>query len=217
MRVLILGSTGRIGGAALTAALDRGLDVVALVRSETTPPVDAGVHYVIGDVRDAAAIQTAMKGVDAVIAALGPRSNAAGEEAALEDGMRTLMKVMERQGTGRLVALSGAGVDVPGDHKPFLDRVMSKIVRLAVRHVVGAKQREFDLLAASRLAWTALRPPLVSDGPARGYRLDLRLQPGARVTRADVGQALVDQLDDGTYVRAAPFVLPVRREYPAQP
>jgi hypothetical protein len=41
------------------------------------------------------------------------------------------------------------------------------------------------VLAATSLAWTALRPPLVADGPARGYRLSETLRPGARVTRAD--------------------------------
>jgi hypothetical protein len=49
---------------------------------------------------------------------------------------------------------------------------------------------------------------LVTDGEPRGYRLDLRLRPGVHVTRADVGQALVDQLADTSFVRAAPFVLP---------
>lgn len=212
MRVLILGASGRIGRAALAATLERGLDVVALVRQDPGPPKDRRVQHIIGDVRDSAAIQSAVDGIDAVIAALGPRSNTPDEEAALERGMRALVEAMERRGVTRLVTLSGAGVDVPGDRKPFIDRIMSGIVRVAARHVVGAKQREFDVMAASLLAWTAVRPPLVNDGPARGYRLDLRLQPGARVTRADVGQALVDQLEDVTYIRAAPFVLPARPE-----
>jgi len=106
--------------------------------------------------------------------------------------------------------MSGAAVDVPGDHKPFIDRAASKVVRRLARHVVGAKQREFDVFSASTLEWTALRPPLVADGPEKGYRLDLELTPGARVTRADVARALVDQLEDRTYVHAAPFVLPAR-------
>jgi hypothetical protein len=76
------------------------------------------------------------------------------------------------------------------------------------RHVVGAKQREFQVIAATDLDWTALRPAIVTDGEARGYRLSLQLRPGARTTRADVGQAMVDQLTDSAFVRQAPFVLP---------
>lgn len=145
-----------------------------------------------------------------MVAALGPRSNTLADELALEDGMRTLVAAMSGEGVGRLVALSGAAVDVPGDHKPFIDRAASKVVRRLARHVVGAKQREFDVFAASTLERTALRPPLVTDGPEKGYRLDLELTPGARVTRTDVARALVDQLEDRTYVHAAPFVLPAR-------
>ena len=40
----------------------------------------------------------------------------------------------------------------------------------------------------STLAWTALRPALVTDGEPRGYRLSEHLRPGARVTRADVAR-----------------------------
>ncbi len=47
----------------------------------------------------------------------------------------------------------------------------------------------------------------MSDGPAQGYRLDLALKPGVRVRRDDIAAALVDQLTDDTFLRAAPFVL----------
>lgn len=118
---------------------------------------------------------------------------------------------MDAYGVRRLVALSGAAVDVPGDRKPLVDRLASSVVRRLARHVVAAKQREYLALASSSLDWTALRPPLVGDGGTKGYRLDLRLQPGARVTRADVAQALVDQLTDRQFLGAAPFVLPAHR------
>ncbi|MER3417885.1 MAG: hypothetical protein C4343_01955 [Chloroflexota bacterium] len=142
------------------------------------------------------------------MAALGPRSNTLEAERALEVGMRNLVAAMTDVGLSRLVALSGAAVDVPGDAKPAIDRVLSRFVRLVARHVVGAKQREFAVFAASDLAWTALRPPIVTDGEARGYQLSGRLRPFARVTRADVARALVDQLVDRSFIRAAPFVLP---------
>ncbi len=156
-------------------------------------------------------LRSALVGAGAVIAALGPRRNAPEEAAALEAGMRHLVAAMETSGVPRLVALSGAGIDVAGDRKPAVDRVVSRIVRTMARHVVGAKQREFAVFAATDLDWTAIRPAIVTDGDARGYRLDLALIPGARVTRADVAQALVDQVGDRAFVGAAPFVLPPSR------
>lgn len=206
--VLILGATGRIGRIAVTRALAAGFEVRAFAGKASHEP---GVESVVGDVRSAEDVARAVSGVDAVIAAVGPRANTPEAAIDIETGMRNLVVAAEAAGVRRVVTLSGAGVDVPGDRKPLLDRLASAIVRRAARHVVGGKQREYEVLASSRLDWTALRPPLVIDGPARGYRLDLALQPGVRVTRDDVGQALVDQLTDQAFVRAAPFVLPPAR------
>jgi putative NADH-flavin reductase len=208
MRVLIVGATGRIGSLAVERALAAGHEVVALIRDTARIQPRERLTSVVGDVRDSARVDEAVEGADAVIAAVGPRRNTADQEEALELGMRNIVAAMDAAGVPRLIALSGAGVDVPGDRKPAIDRVASRLVRRFARHVVGAKQREYGIVAASGLEWTALRPPLVTDGEPRGYRLDLRLRPGVRVTRADVGQALVDQLADTSFVRAAPFVLP---------
>ena len=210
MRVLILGSTGRIGTRVLNGALAHGHEVVVLVRDPGRVEPGNRLSVVVGDVRDELAVRAALRDVDAVVAALGPRSNTPAEEEGLALGMHNLVAAMAGGRVPRLVALSGAGVDVPGDRKPVFDRIMSGVVRRFARHIVGAKQREFEIFAASELDWTALRPPLVTDGSRRGYRLDLALQPGARVTRADVAQALVDQLVDRAFIRAAPFVLPAR-------
>lgn len=208
MRVTILGATGRIGSLVLADVLAAGHDVTILTRGASRVPGGEPVTVVTGDIADAAAVRRAVDGSRAVVAALGPRANTPEAELALELGMRNLVTAMADAGVARLVALSGAAVEVPGDTKPVIDRVVSRFVRVAARHVVGAKQREYAVFAASDLAWTALRPPLVTDGDPRGYHLSERLRPGARVTRADVAAAMVDQLADEGFIRAAPFVLP---------
>ncbi len=208
MQVTILGATGRIGSLVLADAIAAGHTATILTRGSGVAPARDGVTVITGDIADAAAIRRAVEGSQAVVAALGPRRNVIDDELALEQGMRNLAVAMTDAGVSRLVALSGAGIDVPGDAKPVIDRVVSRFVHLAARHVVGAKQREFAVFAASDLEWTALRPAIVTDGDPRGYHLSKQLRPGARVTRADVASAIVDQLVDRTFVRAAPFVLP---------
>ena len=217
MQVTILGATGRIGSLVVTEALARGHNLVLLSRHPPTVPSVEHTSTIIGDVMDPDALWRAVAGSAAVIAALGPRTNTLEDELALELGMRNLVAAMLAVGVSRLIALSGAAVDASGDTKPVIDRVASRIVRLVARHVVGAKQREFDVFAASALAWTALRPPLVIDGAQRGYRLSERLSPGARVTRADVAAAMVAQLDDDSFVRRAPFVLPLAKANEPKP
>ena len=208
MQVTLFGATGRIGSLVLADALAAGHDVTILTRGVPPVPTDDRVTAFTGDIANVAAVRRTVEGSEAVVAALGPRSNDRDAELALELGMRNLVAAMADAGVSRLVALSGAAVDVPGDKKPVIDRVVSRFVRVAARHVVGAKQREFAVFAASDLAWTALRPAIVTDGDARGYHLAEHLRAGARVTRADVAAAIVDQLDDLGFIRAAPFVLP---------
>lgn len=211
VRVLILGATGRVGRLTTECALAANHEVVALVRDPAHLDRTEQLHLRVGDVQDERAVRDAVHGVDAVIAALGPRSNTLAAERALEAGMGNIVTAMQAEGVLRLVALSGAAIEVPGDHKPLIDRIASRIVRRFARHIVGAKQREYEIFAASRLEWTALRPPLVIDGEAKGYRLDRRLMPGARVTRSDVAQALIDQLLHPRFLRDAPFVLPASK------
>ena len=211
MRLLILGATGTIGGLALERALADGHDVVALVRDAARLESRERLTIVRGNIADASVILGALAGSSAVIAAVGPRSNTTEDELALEVGMRNVTAAMEAAGVDRLIALSGAAVAVPGDTKPLLDRLASALVRRFARHVVGAKQREYEVFSATGLDWTALRPPLVIDGPPKGYRLDERLKFGARVSRSDVADALVDQLADSRFRQAAPFVLPKGR------
>lgn len=210
MRIAILGATGRIGRHAVACAAGLGHEVVALSSSSAGAGQD-GVAWVEGDVRDREVVRELVAGVDAIVAALGPRSNTEAEAQALEVAMRNIVAAASEAGVRRIVTLSGAGISIPGDEKPMIDRIASAIVRRMARHVVAAKQREYEVLAASDLDWTALRPPLVADGPAQGYRLSARLEPGARVRREDVGHALVDVLGDASTIRTAPFVLPPGR------
>ena len=205
-QILVLGATGRIGAEAVKAAQAAGIAVKIMTRRADAPV--GGVRIVVGALDDPTTLADGLAGTDAVIAAVGPRQNRAEDAEAIERGMRALTDAMREAGVSRLVALSGAGIDVPGDAKPLVDRLVSRFVRVAARHVVAAKQREYAVFSATDLDWTALRPAIVQDGPPRGYRLSRKLSPGARTTRADIGRALVDQLDDRSFIRAAPFVLP---------
>ncbi|MEO5939435.1 MAG: NAD(P)H-binding protein, partial [Candidatus Limnocylindrales bacterium] len=122
MQVTILGATGRIGSMAKAEALARGHELILLSRRPPTATSSQHTSTIIGDVADSDALRRAVTGSDAVIVALGPRTNTPDDELALELGMRNLVAAMAAQGVTRLIALSGAAVDIPGDAKPVIDR-----------------------------------------------------------------------------------------------
>ncbi|MDQ6793800.1 MAG: NAD(P)H-binding protein [Chloroflexota bacterium] len=209
MRLTVLGGTGRIGRLVVEQALAAGHDVTVLVRDPAkVATLGDTVRTVVGWIGDQAALADAVVGADAVISALGPDGNRAEEVVALREGMQAIVAAMGQAGVSRIVNLSGAAVDAPGDHKPTLDRIASRIVRLVSGHVVAAKQAEFDELRGSELEWVAVRPPLVTDGPHTGhYRAgEDVLHPGARIGRADIADFMLAQAEHPTFVRRAPFI-----------
>lgn len=213
MLVVVLGATGRIGSLVVDEAAVRGWDVRAALRPGTTFRRRPHVAPWPTDLEDPAAIDGLVSDADAVIAALGPRANRRDEVVFFEQTARRLVASMERRRVGRLVLLSGGGVTEPGDGRGPWDRGMLLLVRTTTRWVVAAKQAEKDVVAASDLAWTALRPPFVADGPRTGrWQLGMAAPGfGARISRADVAAALVDQATDPAWVRRAPFVWTPRR------
>ncbi len=72
MNLLVIGATGSIGSAAVTAALDAGHEVTAFVRTpEKLADLRGRVRVVVGDLADPSTVAAAVPGHDAVISAVG--------------------------------------------------------------------------------------------------------------------------------------------------
>jgi len=212
VRILVLGATGDIGAAAARAAVEAGYEVTAFVRSpERLGDLPDRLRVVVGEVTDAAALAGAVDGQDAVISAIGSSP----EPAQLDvpaNAMRHLIAAMQRAGVRRLVALGGAALHAPGERKPLARRITSAIVRLLARNVVEAKWREFEVVRQSELDWTVVRPPRVIDGGPTG-RVEVGPQlHGFRVTRGDVGMAMVRLAAEPVWLREAPYVSEASRQ-----
>ncbi len=207
MRVVVLGATGATGRALVPALQARGHEVVALVRDAARAP--SGVSPVVGDVRDPEALARAVEGADAVVSALGPR----GKDHDLHRTMVAgLVPAMRAAGVRRYVGVSGAGADAPGDRKRPRDRVISALVHRLARPVVADKEAELAGWTGSGLDWTLVRPPRLQDGAATG-RVEIdphRSTRSTRMTRGDLAEVVVDLVESGEHVGAAPFAATAR-------
>ncbi|CAN5841096.1 NAD(P)H-binding protein [soil metagenome] len=209
MRVAIFGAGGGIGRHVVEQARAAGHELTLVTRDASTLQGSGpGVRVLEGDVRGAGLIAAAVDGVDAVINTLGPTSNTADQVELVESFTRSLVQSMQAARVQRLVTLSGAAVNLHGERKGAGDRFASAVVRIFASHVLRAKQREYEVLAESDLDWVAVRPPRVSDDPARGdYRVgDLALGPRSRIGKADLAAFILSQLTDDTYLRQAPRI-----------
>lgn len=206
MKLLVIGATGSIGSAACRAAIERGHDVTAFVRSpDKLGAMRDRMTIIEGDLADADTVRAAVAGHDAVISALGSTPDAAQLDVPAA-AMRNVLAAMEATGVRRLVGIAGAAVSVPGERKPFGGRVASFLVRLLARNVVEAKQREFEVVRASDVDWTMVRPPNVADREATGRVVIGPTLRGFRISSGDVGIAMVQLAEGDAHVRGAPYL-----------
>ena len=205
-KIVVMGSSGGVGRHAVAAAVAAGHEVVAASRSGE--PVDPRGVAVAVDVRDAEAVARVLDGADAVLWCVGvTRRSGPGAGSA---GMANVVRATQRLGSDpRVVSVSGAGVTLAGDEKGAGARLVSALTRRLARDLVSDKEAEHAVLAASTLAWTQLRPPRLVDSAATGRWELTRRAPGltaGAVAKADVAAAMLEQVDDDTWVGSAPFV-----------
>ncbi|CAN5151123.1 hypothetical protein BH24ACT10_BH24ACT10_11730 [soil metagenome] len=206
MRIVVFGAGGGVGRRAGAAGSERGHDVVAAARSSVEVP--AGVQAVAVDVRDADAVRRTVEGADAVLRCVGvtKRSGGDGGRAA----MPHLVAAAQQVGVGRLVSVSGAGVTLPGGQKGLGARMVSGLTRRLAHDLVLDKEDEHEVLAASGLSWTEVRPPRLVDSSVVGRWALVDRAPGLTakpVAKADVALAMLSLAASPEWHQRSPFLI----------
>jgi putative NADH-flavin reductase len=204
--VAVLGGTGRTGRPLVAELLHRGHKVVVLARDPARlGEVRDEVRVVTGDSRDEAALTELVSGADAVISTLGPVRN---QGMVNRDTANALISAMRTAGVRRYIGVTGAGIDVPGDRKANLDKVISKVITAVSPKAVADRAAEYEAWVASGLDWTMVRAPRLRDGPpTHAMEHDAhRSAPSPYLLRTDLAEFLVDVLEQDLYLRQAPLV-----------
>jgi len=196
MRLLILGATGGIGRAVIDQAIERGHTVTAFVRSpEKLGPSREGLTVRKGDPRSVEELRAALPGHDAVLSALGPPGP--GRTTIIRDCAGSTVAAMQAAGVRRLLIVS---VAVLFDQGPLY-----WLLRKTLLRNVAEDSAEMErLVMASSLDWTIVRPPSLTNGRLTGrYGIEDDRMPsgGWSVSRADVAQFLLDELERRAHVR----------------
>ncbi|MFE4605154.1 NAD(P)-dependent oxidoreductase [Kitasatospora indigofera] len=209
MRLALFGATGGTGARLLAQALAAGHQVTAVVRDPArvahpapTGPGSAGASdaltLVPGDVLDPGAWAHALAGQDAVLSCLGS-TDRRHPTTVYSQGTRNILGAMRGAGVGRLLCLSSAGLEIaPGT--PLPQRLVTRlVVQRLYRHGYADMARMEALVKESDIAWTVVRPPMLTDGPLRRrYRtaVDGPLADGKPLSRADLADYLLTRVDD---------------------
>ena len=207
MKLTIFGATGRTGQHLLAMALEAGHDVTALVRSPAKlSPAGAHLTVVQGDITNAAQVDRAVAGSEAVISVLGPASNK--PEFTVSRGMEHIIAAMEKHGPRRLVVSAGAGVPDPHDEPKLFDKIIGFLLRTFSGNVYEDMLRMVTAVRHSDLDWTIVRVPMLTDNPPQGSIKVAYVGKGlgSRITRADMAAFMLQQLQDDSYIQQAPAI-----------
>ena len=151
MTILITGAAGYLGNQTAKRLVQRGEPVRALVRTPAKASLRLGdiaqsIDIVPGDVTEPASLASAMRGVTAVIHYVAIAMEKGGQtyESVNYQGTVNVVKAAEAAGVRRFINMSqnGARADLP-------------------YRFLASKGRAQDYVAASSLAWTALRPSAI--------------------------------------------------------
>jgi len=209
MKLTIFAATGGIGRQLLEQAIAAGHDVTAVARNpQSLDGAAAGVVTADLASADVAALQPAVEGAGAVLSALGARTRA--DVGVAARGTEAITQAMRAAGVRRIIVVSAAPIGTvpspgrphPPRHDPgdgFVVRYLADpIVKRVLREHYADLARMEDVLRASDLDWTAVRPPRLTDKPVTGrYRTAYgqNIRRGLFVSRADVARYMLWAVD----------------------
>jgi uncharacterized protein len=210
MKLVLFGAGGQVAQRIAREALDRGHEVVGVVRNASSVRSDnERLTIVEGDATDPSSVARISKGADAIINALSPRPSPSGRPASsLATAARALIEGATRAGVPRLIVVGGAGslevapgvrlVDAPGFPEEYKAESLNQADALAVYRT-----------AAGNLDWTYISPAAeIGPGTRTGrYRSgdDALLVDGngkSFISYEDYAKAVLDEIDHPTHPRA---------------
>ena len=203
--VLVIGASKGIGLETVKAALAAGHRVRAFARSASSMALSgANLERFSGDAVNAGDVALALDGVDVVVQALGvPFMRLLGPVTLFSDATDILVPAMERAGVSRIIAVTGFGA---GDSSAAIGPFERIPFRLILGRAYDDKDAQELRIRWSDLAWTFVRPGVLTPGAATG-RYRILSNPSSwrngLITRADVAHFIVNEIDRKCFERNA--------------
>jgi putative NADH-flavin reductase len=202
MRIVIFGASGRTGLELANQALDQGHHVVAFVRNPAKLQIrHKNLSVFEGNVLNKDQVENAVSGCDGVLFAVGV--NPIKERPICTEGIKNVVAAMEKHNTQRLVVESAYGV------RETRKGIYGKLLWIIIKEIMRDKESMEDALNASQLNWVIVRPTILTKGAKTSkYRVGQNLQLGIlpKISRADVADFMLKQLQDSRYIHKSPTI-----------
>jgi putative NADH-flavin reductase len=199
MRIAVLGASGRTGRLVVEQAVERGHQPRPVVRR---PAAAVDEAWAVADGRDVAALTAALRDCDAVAFTIGPTGHS--DSRVVTECLAATLQAMAASGVTRIAVVTADGPFA--DSGDPLSRFVAKpILNRLLRESFADFRAAEELLRASDVDWTVIRPSRLTDRPTRRYRArrNASLWFGIKTSRAATAAAVLDALEDRSTVGAA--------------
>jgi nucleoside-diphosphate-sugar epimerase len=165
-RLLIVGATGGTGRQLVSQALERGYAVTAFVRDPSKLQLEhPQLKIVQGDVLDYSSVESAVRGQEAVVSALGHKRFFYPTRI-LSKGTDNLLRAMQAHGVTRFVCETSLGI---GDSAGRMGLYYTLfVIPVILPFYYWDKTRQERLIAASDREWIIVRPGVLSNAKRHG-------------------------------------------------
>ena len=210
MRVLVCGATGNIGRLTVDKALKAGYEVTAFARLPQKLENRKNLHKARGDLMDADSVTTAMAEQEAVLAVFGAPpnwTNITSVPDVCTIGTRNIIDAMKQYGVKRLICMTGIGAGDSRGHGRFI--FDNLILPVMLGRIYVDKNRQEKEVMQSDLDWIIVRPTELTNKPESGnYKVltDLEGKKANTISRADVANFLVEQIESDRYLHKTPLI-----------
>jgi putative NADH-flavin reductase len=215
MNIAIFGASGATGTLLTQRCLAAAHNVRALLRTPEKFPLRDQVHVIQGSSFDLTLVRQTIEGADAVLSALG--ANSLRKEDVLERAVPQIIAAMQEtfsqpKPVRRIIVLGSAGaLPTSLDKQPAWRRwiVQNIVYNTFLKWPVASQISQWNNLSHSSLDWTMVMPPMLTNAPARrAYRIDGDALPpnGSRISRADVADFMMQQIDSSQWIRKGVYI-----------
>lgn len=202
MRIVIFGASGRTGLELVNQALGQDHNVLAFVRNPAKFQIrHTNLSIFEGNILNKDQVANAVNGCDGVLFAIGVKP--VKERPICTEGIKNVIASMQKHNAQRLVVESAYGV------KETRKGIYGRLLWVIIKDIMRDKEEMEDAVIASQLNWVIVRPTILTKGPKRGtYRVGQNLRLGIlpKISRADVADFMLKQLQDNTYIHQVPTI-----------
>ena len=213
IKIAIVGGCGRTGKFLVERLLTKGFHIKLLLRNPENITSDilsnsSFAEIVKGDVLDYDKVKLLLEGCSAVISTVGQRKDeplVASQATANILGAMAETKCMSKE--ARYILVAGLNVDTPFDKKGAETKAATEWMKTNFPLIHNDRQKAYEILTASDAHWTLVRVPYIEFTGNKGLvGVSVLDSPGKKISAGDIADFLIDQLDDKTYLRKAPFI-----------